>query len=156
MAPGVRCGVVNRVSDYAITSTQHTRKAGSRLRGAYSRHRIRHASRRVGAEEFLGLLFKFFRTIEAQGGVNDDALFVHPYVGRDARHTIGRADIPPVQKQPVFQLVFPGERGDGLFGFIPRIDAENDQALIAVFVGKLTEVRSLRTTGRSPRGPKSQ
>lgn len=52
--------------------------------------------------------------------------------------------------------MLPGESGERFARLVPRIHREHDQPVVGMGLDEVTDVRSLRTTGRSPQRPQSE
>ena len=61
-----------------------------------------------------------------------------------------------VEHYGIRQFLTLDELRDPVLGLVPGVDCDDPKAAIAVFLVKRLEVRSLRTTGPSPDGPKAE
>ncbi len=65
-------------------------------------------------------------------------------------------ELASVEQDDVRQLLAFDEFRDPVFRLVPCVDRDDAQPSIAVFFMERLEVRSLRTTGPSPDGPKAE
>ncbi len=98
-----------------------------------------------------------FRPGKVDFHVDDHTFRVDEQDGRDSLDAVEfLGDRLPVEEDSVFQLAFFHEAGDVVFRLVPGIDAEDDESLAAILLGQATQVRSLRTAGRSAKRPKRE
>ena len=110
----------------------------------------------TGGHELPGLLFERLRTVEADFGFHDGAFTVDPQRSRYAEPTVLALDSASVQEETMLEFAPVDESAYVRLVLIPHIDTEHDEALRLELFRKTTQVRSLRTAGRSPVRPERE
>ena len=106
------------------------------------------------ADEFPGVAFELLHVAGTQSDVHDDACAIDPQDrGNDlVRDAVLLDGFPAVEEYPLVELVLLDVLLEDFLVLVPGVDGQDDQSVLLVLLGDATDVRSLRTAGRSPVG----
>ena len=104
----------------------------------------------------MRFLFDVFGAVETKSGIDHDTLLIDKDVGGYARYAVFRGYVATVKEDSIRQLLTLSELRHRFLRLVPRVDRQDNETLVPMLCRDSTEVRSLRTTGRSAIGPKRQ
>ena len=98
------------------------------------------------SKQFPRLGLERRRPVEGEFRIGDDPVTVNPQYGRCAAQTALAMDLGPIQQESMFEPLLVDEAADEVrLVFIPDADRQNNKTLVFELLGKVTQVRSLRT-----------
>ena len=110
-----------------------------------------------GGDQMRRVPVEFFRAIVIDVRFYDDAFVIDPEVcGYAGNFVVLVSHFLAGQEYRLFQVCSLRKPHEIALRFVPRIDSQYNQTVISVSFGQAAQVRSLRTTGRSPMSEETQ
>ena len=96
------------------------------------------------------------RSAEPDFRIGNNSFSIDPKNRRYTGVSVGIRHLTTIEQDSLCELVLSDEARELALILVPGVDRQDDQTGASAFLGDSTQVRSLRTTGRSPVCPKSE